>query len=153
MVWVKDIKRNLYGGGSKIAIDNNNNIYIGAYLSTRSFFCKYSNAGTMLWKDSLNSGINGSNYLSSMYVNGNGEVFIGGNFSSDVDMDPSSGVSQLSAADAFYLGKYNTNGNLVWAKKLNSNLPSDDYMIDITADATDNIYTCGMGTSGTDYKN
>ena len=153
LVWVKDIKRNLYGGGSKIAIDNNNNIYIGAYLSTRSFFCKYSNAGTMLWKDSLNSGINGSNYLSSMYVNGNGEVFIGGNFSSDVDMDPSSGVSQLSAADAFYLGKYNTNGNLVWAKKLNSNLPSDDYMIDITADATDNIYTCGIGTSGTDYKN
>jgi uncharacterized protein (DUF2249 family) len=153
LVWVKDIKRPYYNGGQTIALDNNNNIYIGGNLINCSFFCKYNNAGTMLWKDSLNSTANGDNFFKSMHVNAIGEVFIGGDFYTDVDMDPGNGISQLNAANAFYMGKYTTNGTLVWAKKLNRNLPGDDYMIDITTDALSNIYTCGIGSSGTDYKN
>jgi hypothetical protein len=77
-----------------------------------------------------------------MNVNNSGEMLIGGSFTSDIDMDPGTNTFSLTANEACYLGKYNTNGNLMWATKLNSQ-GNQDQLNDITADASGNIYTCG----------
>jgi hypothetical protein len=166
LVWVKDIRRgNSYQNitiGTKIALDNSNNVYFGGEVSYRPFFCKYDNAGNMLWKDSLVDGSSISspniNQLQSMHVNGSGEVFIGGLTKGSIDMDPSVGISFLSNSggiSACFIGKYTTAGTFVWGKKIGSGA-SGEYPImrDITQDALGNVYTCGVsyfGASG--YKN
>jgi len=148
LVWVKDIRRD--SEGTKIALDNSNNIYIGAQVSQRPFFCKYTNAGSMIWKDSLISS-GGLSNLQSMHVNGAGEVFIGGNFYTDIDMDPSIGVSLLSTSQGLFIGKYTTLGTFLWAKKMAYTTYGD--LRDITEDAIGNVYTCGVNTNGGLLKN
>jgi hypothetical protein len=148
LIWVKDIRRP--SDGTKIALDNSNNVYVGAQVSQRPFFCKYNNAGSMIWKDSLIT--TGLSHLSSMHVNGAGEVFVGGSFNTDIDMDPNVGVNLLSASQALFIGKYTTAGIFIWAKKIvYSTLISS--INDITEDALGNVYTCGLGSVGGDIRN
>ena len=157
LVWVKDIRRgNLYANstsGAKIALDNSNNVYVGAQVSQRPFFCKYTIGGSMIWKDSLISSTP-NNVLQSMHVNGAGEVFIGGRFYTDIDMDPSAGVNLLNTSQGLFIGKYSTLGIIIWAKKLvYSNSFAFDDIKDITEDAFGNVYTCGLGSIGSDIRN
>ena len=157
LVWVKDIKRG-YGllnstKGIKIELDNSNNVYVGGQVSNRPFFCKYTNAGNMMWKDSLITSGGDPNSLQGMYVNGAGEVFIGGVFVTDIDMDPNAGVNLLSSSSSFFIGKYTTSGTILWAKKIPGSY-SYGKMRDITADALGNVYTCGVDYFlGVGYKN
>jgi hypothetical protein len=166
LVWVKDIRRGNSSQnlsiGTKIALDNSNNVYFGGQVSYRPFFCKYDNAGNMLWKDSLNGGWSSSsnaNQIQSMHVNLAGEVFIGGTIKeNNIDMDPSVGISLLSNSggiSACFIGKYTTAGTFVWGKKTGSGI-SGTYpvMRDITQDGLGNVYTCGVSYFGAgDYKN
>jgi hypothetical protein len=155
-IWVKD-----YGnintplsttGGLKIALDNLNNVYQGGMVNSIPIIIKYSNSGAILWKDSLYT--SGSQaQLQSMFVSPLGDVYIGGNFDTSIDMDPTSGVSNLFGTHAFFIGKYNTNGTLIWAKKLNGTVATELLMADIVADNLGNVYSCGVGLVGTTYKN
>ena len=145
-LWVKHLKRpGVLGEGARIALDNNSNVYVGANIDNqRSYFYKYNSSGTILWLDSLKG--SSQNYLTAMHVTGNGEVFIGGSFYIDIDMDPGINTNSLTASDALYLGKYTTNGAFVWAKKINMPFGNSvEIFNDITVDASGNVYTIGSG--------
>ena len=158
LVWVKDLKRAVlssgqlgeFGFGISIALDGNDNIYVGARCNNLPYFCKYNSSGTKLWQDSLVSSTNSNNAneLTGFFVNSSGEVFVGGILRNDIDMDPGVGVSILTAQGAIFFGKYSTNGTFMWGKKLNAfgNINS------ITTDVGGNIYTCGFGVNA-NYQN
>lgn len=140
LVWVKDIRRPgsssaaSFGRGLILSLDNSNNVYVGACVLGRAFFCKYNNTGTMLWKDSISGA-----YLTSLFVNGSGEVFISGSFTGNVDMDPGIGSNVLSGSGSF-IGKYTTSGTHIWGKKI-----VGTGIRDITVDGLGNVFSCGVG--------
>ncbi len=162
LVWVKDIKRatdkytdKKIGIGIKIELDGNNNVYIGAQVVDRPFFCKYNDAGKLLWQDSLMTSTKYSAIakLSGFFVSSSGDVYVGGWFNDDIDMNPGVAVNTMYATSAIFLGKYNSNGEFIWGKKLNKNLPLEIGILDIVTDPLGNIYTCGTGSSGVSYRN
>lgn len=137
LVWAKNNYRTYNTAGRRIALDNLNNVYVGGAVGCVPYFCKFNNNGILLWKDSLVNNAPGSSNLSGFYVNGSGEVFVSGD-SYDIDMDPSSGTFSLQGGTV-YIGKYNTNGGLIWAKKLLASNPTE-----ITVDNQGNLYTLGF---------
>lgn len=129
--------------GIKIGLDSLNNVYQAGISFGNPIILKYNNSGALLWKDSLYT-LNSYAGLKSMFVTPAGEIIISGAFSTSIDMDPSSGISNLYGTSSHYIGKYNTNGGLIWANKLNGY----DLILHVTADASGNVYSCGKEYTG-----
>ena len=82
---------------------------------------KYSPAGDKLWAFAL--GDLGWDRGWALTTDDQGAVYVGGVFSGTVDFDPSAGTTAFTANPAGvwpdgYLAKYDTDGNLLWAKHL-----------------------------------
>lgn len=155
LVWAKDYGQKSpapssgqHTKGIKIGLDSLNNVYQAGISFGNPIILKYNNSGVLLWKDSLYT-LNSYASLNTMFVSPAGEIIISGRFTNTIDMDPTSGISNLYGSDAFYLGKYSTNGGLIFANKLNGWGGGQDNLIaHITADDLGNVYSCGTGYGG-----
>ncbi len=136
LVWVNRITGSFIK--NKIALDNANNIYLGGLKDSIPFFCKYSNAGTQMWRDSLVTTF--STTVDGFYVNGSGNVYISGFLPYYFDMDPSSGTNYL-AGNGFdrFIGMYDTNGSLGWCKNFYLGYP----VRDMISDSQGNLFVAG----------
>ena len=89
--------------------------------------------------------------MSSAIVDAMGNVYTTGLFSGTVDMDPGSGVYNITSAgqNDIYINKLDANGNFVWAKRI-GDLMSDNcrYM---NIDASGNIYITGFFLGTIDF--
>ncbi|MBK7669538.1 MAG: SBBP repeat-containing protein [Sphingobacteriaceae bacterium] len=88
----------------------------------------------------------------SITVDGAGNVYTAGYFTSNVDFDPGAGVFTLnnsSGADGF-ISKLDMNGDFVWAKQFAGNSGSTVCNA-ITLDASGNIFTTGYLQNITDF--
>ncbi len=105
------------------------------------FMAKYDPMGNLIWAKDFPS-------PSYIYMNGlesdeNGNIYIGGFFSGNVDMDPSAASNFLNSTpsqDNSYVAKYSTNGDLIWAKNF---LGSSNVLNAITLDQDANVYAIG----------
>ncbi len=82
-----------------------------------------------------------------------GNTYIGGYYAGTTDFNPTSSIDSATsngAADAF-IAKYSSTGNLLWAKNFGGT--SDDQVVAIATDSSDNIYITGdfYGTVDFDY--
>ncbi|MBA3705606.1 MAG: SBBP repeat-containing protein, partial [Bacteroidetes bacterium] len=136
IVWAKSAGLNYDDEATGIAADKAGNIFISGYFQSDSilfnsvklklpssstigngFLVKCDAAGNALWGKRTN-GLS-EDYSEVVVTNSSGDVFVAGNFrSSSISLD---GVI-LNNAGAnttydFYLAKYNTNGQLRWARK------------------------------------
>ena len=88
----------------------------------------------------------------SLAVDGSGNVYSTGNFSSNtVDFDPGAGIYNLTCAghaDAF-ISKLDTNGNFVWTKRIGGT--EDDFGMDIAVDGSENVYSTGNFSGTVDF--
>lgn len=87
-------------------------------------------------------------------VDPSNNVIVGGGFAGSVDFDPNSGTFTLTTLlsydyDAF-ISKLDSNGNLVWAKKVGSS-PGSDEIYSITVDHQGNIYALGNFRGTVDF--
>lgn len=167
-VWVKAISGSNYQRVESMVIDGSGNLYLtGSHKDTTDFgtglvshkvfafdedifILKLDTLGDLFWVKSL-EGI-GTDQGTDIVVDEYGDVYIGGFFFQVVDFDPGVGILNFysigSSIDAF-IAKYNSNGELLWARKLGNNGGDRVYSIDV--DSSGNIYAVGSFEGTVDF--
>ncbi len=134
LTWAKATAGPLAEIGFNIAYDSNGNVitsgtfrgttdfdpsYQGVYELTatteyNAFILKLDPLGNFMWATSI-QGVS-SAYGMTMDVDGN--IYICGGFKNTIDFDSGTGVTELVSAglNDGYIAKYNSSGELVWAK-------------------------------------
>lgn len=90
-------------------------------------------------------------YANSMALDASGNILMTGNFQGSVDMDGGTGsliLTTAGAEDAF-VAKYDSSGNLIWAKNIGGT--AFDYGFSIAVDASGNSYTTGSFRETVDF--
>ena len=128
--------------GKVSTIDAWNNIYVTA---PGGYFKKFSPTGSLQW--SKNIGGDGWSVTSD----DRGYVYVIGNFTGAIDVDPSLAVYPLIAGGTdVFISKLDTAGDFVWAKSI-GDTNSYNYGTDIKVDTAGNIYAVGAYSSYTDF--
>lgn len=159
------------GGGSdycySISLDNNDNCYIaGVYDGTVDFnpgpgfagltslglgdcyLAKYDVNGNYVWAKSIGSTTGDVAYGVHAY---NGYVYITGAITGTTDFDPglgSANYSPVGGAD-FFFGKYDSNGNYIWANVIGG--ASSDYGYSIYVDILGAVNVSGHFQGTVDF--
>ncbi len=161
-VWAKSIAGEGYDEVFSLSLDGSSNIYLaGNFMETADFdpsggttnltsgpsmydvfFAKYNSSGSLTW--AKNVGGSSSQEIKAISVDGSGNVYITGRFTSTVDFDPGAGTTNLISTDFsedIFFAKYNSSGSLTWAKNVGSDLA--EISNDISVDGSGNVYITG----------
>lgn len=117
-----------------------------AYMTSNGnqdiFLASYNKFGAYKWSKKI--GTIGSEFAYEITQDNSSNIYIAGEFSSGLDMDPGPSTSTLAANGGYdvYFAKYDSLGNYYWAKNLGGNI-YDDYMGGISLDPKGNIYVSG----------
>ncbi|NTW31381.1 MAG: T9SS type A sorting domain-containing protein [Bacteroidetes bacterium] len=136
-----DSENNIYitGSFSGDSITFDNDILINSGQSADFFITKYDSSGNVIWtKKALGNNMDNGNGITTDY---NGNIYITGNFFSSNIVFDSFSLSNSGFSDICIV-KYNTFGNVLWAKKYGSS--NFDYGANIITDTYGNIYTTGI---------
>lgn len=115
------------------------------------FVAKYDENGNVLWAKS--AGGTSGDYANSVVVDASGNVYIAGGFYSptlnfgNITLARNDKSVINSAPGDLFLAKYDTNGNVLWAKNAGGN--NDDYVLSAAVDGSGNIYIAGNFKSHT----
>jgi hypothetical protein len=114
-------------------------------------FGKISSTGEILWVKQV--GGSGIDEGSCIIIDNNGDLILTGYFQTTVDFDPNSGISNLTSSGSFdtFFGKYDTDGNLIWIKKIGGPAADIGAPGGITIDNLNNIYIAGNAGVNCDY--
>ena len=174
LLWVKEMDGSNYERGHAIELDNSNNVYITGWFSGTVDFdpssnvfelvtsngpqdiyiAKYSSDGNFEWAKHIEgAGIN-DDVGSAISVDSNANVYITGVFNGSTDFDPGSNTFYLSpntgSANNMFILKLNSNGEFVWAKKVegsNNNSIGSDMVID----SANNLIITGSFSDTVDF--
>ncbi|MBD3795186.1 MAG: cadherin-like domain-containing protein [Epsilonproteobacteria bacterium] len=162
-VWSKLIGEATNEGATKVATDNNGNIYVGGYIDSNqtneynhmSFVSKYNNSGTHIWtkkitnyKDSSKlSDITKLTYsnIATIMIDKNNNVYIAG----AIRGMKFENQNILQATDVFtsaYVMKFDLNGEKEFGKVIATSFNSA--ITDIKQDNNGNIYLIGTKKDG-----
>ena len=155
-------------GDPIIAIDNSGNIYTTSHFggtidfnpgvginnitsigSNDVYISKLDSLGNLIWVK--NFGGTGNTYSHGISLDGNGNIYISGYFSSTTDFDPNIGVTNLTSLggnDAF-VSKLDGNGNLIWTKSISGT--GEELGQSISIDPSGNITATGTYSGTTDF--
>jgi hypothetical protein len=149
-----DTNGNVYRAGnlgSALDLDPSSNTAIISSLGWTDFFIsKYTSNGDYVWGKTI-EGLN-FNGVTMMNTDANGNTYVIGRFFGIVDFDPSSNTANLTststttARDAF-IAKYDTDGNFIWVKKIDTINPLES----IQFDNEGNFYFMGRFSGTVDF--
>lgn len=102
------------------------------------FLAAYSSTGQLIWEKSIGGA--GTDIGKGIALDDSGNVFIAGSFENSIDI---SGVQMTGNGGVdIFIAKYNSGGNLIWAKHAGSEY--DESLTDILVDKTGEIYLGGV---------
>ncbi|MBA7562126.1 hypothetical protein ES708_03775 [subsurface metagenome] len=151
-VWGKNAGGIDYDYGYDIASDTIGNIYITGEFQSSSisfdtitlsskgaYVVKYNSAGNVLWAKET-SGIDVGQSISNGL---NNSVFVSGMFTSNSTSFGSITLNNMNSngSSDIFLVKYNSNGNVIWAKGDGGTSSDENYGVSI--DPLENIYSIG----------
>ena len=139
-IWAKRLNTTM---GNGISVDNSGNLYV---VGNSVYICKFSNSGDLLWERYVGGS---SSYGYGIASVPNCDFYITGSFTNSITF----GTTQLSSAGSndIFIAKYDSSGNVLWAKKAGSTLSDIGYSISV--DNSGNIYLAGIyGGSGYVWK-
>lgn len=169
LIWAKSFGSIGEDRAQGMSIDANGNIYICGFFTNSAdfdphptndytlvssgnkdiFILKLDSNGNFIWANSFgNSEIDIAN---DIQVTASGTIYVTGHFDLTVDFDPSPTVSNLISSNNsdFFLAKYDSNGNYIWAKDTEgfalvkgTSLVVDDF---------ENIYSIGFFNGNVDF--
>lgn len=156
--WAKQISgpadENFIGGAS---MDADNNIFLSGSFNTSLtagtttlnavgsddiFLIKLDSSGIFQW--AISEGANQWDGAYGCSTDANNNVIISGSFQSSVTFGTGGSQTTLTSASGYdcFFAKYDSNGDFLWAKKIESAL-SNAFGKDICTDATGNVYVAG----------
>jgi cold shock CspA family protein len=167
-LWVK-----VFGGpggdaGITTSVDTFGNIYTAGYfegtadldpgagitnltsLGTSDVFVhKMDASGNLLWVKSFGGTV--GEFPGSISIDGLGNVYLSGDFSGTIDLDPGVGVASFTSAGFtdFYLQKLDSLGNFLWAKTFGDT--DYDAGFGNCVDARGDVYTTGYFRGTVDF--
>jgi hypothetical protein len=160
LVWAKSFGGLYNDNPSSITTDSSGNlIFVGNFDSptitfgsttlTNSgmsdiFIVKFDTTGNVIW--AKKAGGSSQDTCKSVKVNPSGEILLTGSFSSATCAFGTSSLTNLGSTDVF-IAKYNTSGNIIWAKRIGGT--SNEDANDITTDLNGNIFITGSFGSPT----
>ena len=153
--WVKSEGTNVANDISySVTTDATGNSYITGYTSAQTlnigsftlngsgvFLAKYSPQGSVIWAKIANGAASGTTN-NTVACDQSGHVFISGNYTGLLVFNTLLLYSYTGSNELdFFLAKYDTSGNLFWAKSFGGSL--DDNSNSIASDSDGNIYLAG----------
>ncbi len=163
--WAKSAGGVSYDNATTIAADNMGNIYATGYYSSGSitfgtntitntdsgtadvFLVKYTSSGSVVW--AKGAGGTGYDLVQSVATDVAGNVYITGYFQSPSIVFDTFTLTNTALATIF-LAKYDTLGNVVWARASSGNYA--DYAYSVHADANGYVYITGkFGSSSVSF--
>jgi len=154
VLWAKSTGGNSSDEGYSIATDALANVYItgyyesltitfGSYTLTNAgnqniFLAKYDSSGNVLWAKS--AGGTSSDIGTYVAADSSGNVYLTGDYLSSTITFASCTLSNAGSDDAF-LVKYDSSGNVRWAKSIGGT--GIEYGYCVTADKSNKIYVTG----------
>jgi len=157
-VWAKRAGGSSYDYGYCIHTDPGGNIYVAGAFSSGSitfgsntfnnygqddiFVVKYDPSGNVLWaRHAGGSSVDDANGITTDL---NGNVYVTGYFLSSTITFGSTTLTNAGSSDLFVV-KYDSSGNILWAKNTGGSLGEAGSAI--TADANGNVYVTGYSNS------
>jgi hypothetical protein len=159
VLWTKSAGGGYDDNGESVCVDTNGNVFVsgyfkssiitfGSYSLTNAgnadfFLVKYDNNGNVLWTKSAGGISDDFGYC--VCADKNGNVFVTGCFNDPVIIFGSyTLINSWSAIPDIFLVKYNSNGNVLWAKKQDGGGISNDYSSSVCADTNGNVFVTGF---------
>ncbi len=165
-VWAKAISGSFFEIGLGISVDAGKNVYVsGRYRSlmdfdpgpgTVSLFSKgYDDAfvlkldedGNYQWVTSL--GGSGYDFGWEVVNDHFGNVYTTGIYTFDIDFDPGPDTLLLGNQQGVFIQKLDTDGNLLWAKSIETSYSSVEHALAI--DKSNNVYVTGLFSGDVDF--
>jgi hypothetical protein len=143
-------RNKLADGCSTIAVDNNRNVYVTGQFSSANTFDvnkyveKYDSFGNSIWIHNLD----GSCIAWAQDADSVGNVYVAGEFNHDMHLGNITLTPDSGFRNSYFI-KYDTNGNLIWAKTLGENANISVHAL--VSNNHDGIYLTGI--FGTDSVN
>ncbi|MBI2968980.1 MAG: SBBP repeat-containing protein [Bacteroidetes bacterium] len=154
--WAKSAGGTNEDGGRSIATDGNGNVYVTGFFKSTSitfgstiltnnnpgadayYIVKYSSGGSVLWAKSAYGGAIGY----GITTDADGYVYVTGNFTTtSVTFDTTALTGNAIGFGDVFIVKYDTGGNVLWAKGTGGN--SYDFGYGIAVDGGGNAYVTG----------
>lgn len=134
---------------STIDVDPGPGFLQAPYEAGELLLVKLNPDGGLVWARQM--GGPGSDRAAGMTVDADGNCYVTGYFEKTADFDPGPEAFLLTSSgyhDVF-VAKYNSDGELVWAKKMGGN--DDDEGVVIATDAAGNVYVSGRFQGTADF--
>ena len=157
--WAKASSGNNKEETNGMSVDANGNVYVtgwfvstivlGSYALTSNgdsdiFIAKYDGNGNVLWLKSAGGNLHDVAY--HIVTDHSGNLYITGIFESSSIIFGIDTLSNFNSGHPnIFLTKYDTNGNVLWAKSAGGN--NSDYSFSVTTDPNDNVYITGYFSS------
>jgi hypothetical protein len=164
LLWVKQAGGAGEDAASSVVLDASGNVYIsGSFRNTANFdsltvtssgsddgfIAKYSSSGNPIWARSFGS--DSQDVVNTMAIDGLGNIYVGGFHSGNTGFSNSTVTLTTNGKSDLIAAKYNSNGDLIWARGGGSN--GYDFGFGIGTDGNGNVFICGeikgTGTFGT----
>ena len=110
------------------------------------FIAKYDNNGNLLWSKHV-YGVKGE--VHDIAVDGSGNCVIAGTFAGTLNFDSQTSMTGTSGSYDLFVAKYNTNGNLVWARQ--SVGPGGEIARGVAVDGYGNVIITGSFTETVNF--
>lgn len=158
-----------YSTNDNIVVDASGNVYsCGQFVGTKDFdpgagtfnmtssgsadayLLKLDASGNFVWAKKW--GGSAMEYANGLAINSAGEIIVCGSYVYEIDFDPNAGITLLGVTSNVntYVVKYDTSGNLIWAKSTNTG-GSGVYCFGLTVDNSDNIAVIGTYYNTADF--
>lgn len=123
-----------------VAIDGEGSVIVVGYndstaASNEIMLRKYSADGMPVWTRSYGGAALGSDVGQGVSATENGSLYVVGY------------ESVAAEGTNMWLGKYDTDGNLLWSRSYNGAASLDDYLISVVTGPDDEAYVCGYEAS------
>jgi len=147
-----DLSGHLYLIGSfayTVDFDPDTTVFNIAAPQNASYIVKLDTAFSLCWAEAIEDTI----YINDVALDGSDHIVTTGQFSDTIDFDPGPGVYSLasSGVNSIYVARFDTAGNLVWAKAMGGNSISVCHGNSIDVDSEGNIYTGGLFDNTVDF--
>ncbi len=169
VIWARQMGGTEHDRGACITLDNQGNLYVGGYFTKTAsfgsgltlqaggysdgFLMQLDTSGQINWVRQLKGNV-GNDHILDVTTDRQNNVIVVGIFLDSADIGtPAAPYIIRSGAATYntYIGKYDDQGDLIWAKTFGTQQYSSVSAISVTTDHDNNLYLAGAFSGTIDF--